>query len=125
MKVRGIKKVSVSAIIILLILILAVSCNEQDKGGGTVTDRGSVTVSSDTDDNSQSDKALEIKKENGEFNITVIRPDNDDTSSKSVKAAQKICSAFENLTGIPCRLSSDILPSGADNDEPEILVGVP
>ena len=124
MKVRGIKKVAVSAIFILLILLLAVSCNGRETGDGTVTEPGSVTVSSDTDGNNQSGKSIEIKKENGEFNITVIRPDNDDTSSKSVKAAQKICSAFENLTGIPCRLSSDILPSGADNDEPEILVGV-
>lgn len=121
MTVRGVRKVAVSAIIIFLILLLAVSCKGPETGNGTVTESNSVTVPSDTDNNKRS---LEIKKENGEFNITVIRPGADDISSKSVKAAQKICSAFGNLTGTPCRLSSDSLPSGSYNDDPEILVGV-
>lgn len=124
MTVRGVKKIAVSAIIILIILLLAVSCKGPETGTGTVTDSDSVTVPSDTGDNTKTERSVEIKKENGEFNITVIRPDADDTSSKSVKAAQKICSAFGSLTGTPCRLSSDSLPVGAYNDDPEILVGV-
>lgn len=120
---RGIGKAAVSAIIIILILLLAVSCTERNGGNGTVTGSDSVAVPSDTGEN-RTDRSLEIKKTGGEFGVTVVRPDADDISSKSVKAAQKICTAFGNLTGSPCRLSSDSLPVGADNDDPEILVGV-